>query len=360
MQHYFATTYEESRECFLQVIPLLQTRWGKVEHQVVTVPEHTDLYTDVVTCTPAHQEQLLVITTGLHGIEGYVGSAVLQLFLEENLMQVDPETTGLCLIHAVNPWGMKYERKVNQHNVDLNRNFVWNWEEPSLLQNPDYEQTHSLFHPPSLSLFSFMRQLLQTIRKVGTSGIKRALTLGQYEYPDGLYYGGREHEFATKMMIQFFHQWLAEYSKVTLFDIHTGYGPSDQMYLVNSRYEQRPTSYFKERLNYPYVVGMSTEEFYEINGDMLDYLYRLQQAQYPHVALFATTVEFGTLGDSTLALLQSLKTTIDENRVHHQEWKHYEPRAKAALQAMYAPSSESWRSKAIQDMRQVWKELEKI
>ena len=48
-------------------------------------------------------EKLFVLSTAQHGIEGYVGAAVLRLFLEELLPRLEPETTGLLLPRLVDP-----------------------------------------------------------------------------------------------------------------------------------------------------------------------------------------------------------------------------------------------------------------
>jgi hypothetical protein len=65
------------------------------------------------------------LTIGEHGIEAYLGSAVMQVLIDEFLHRLPREETGLLLVHVINPWGMKYRRRVNSQNVDLNRNFVW-------------------------------------------------------------------------------------------------------------------------------------------------------------------------------------------------------------------------------------------
>ena len=86
---------------------------------------------------PAQAEKLNIIcTSGVHGVEGYAGSAVQIWFLREILheqqkilsqpgQQCDKstwDTRQIMLIHAVNPFGMRNFRRFNENNCDLNRN----------------------------------------------------------------------------------------------------------------------------------------------------------------------------------------------------------------------------------------------
>jgi len=112
-------TYELSRERFRASAASISTRWADCHTLSHSLPDNPDLTIDVLAADATREKQkLLIITTGLHGIEGYVGAAVLQLFIEEFLPRLDPETTGLLLIHPINPYGMKHRTRVNQKGID--------------------------------------------------------------------------------------------------------------------------------------------------------------------------------------------------------------------------------------------------
>ena len=80
----------------------------------------------------------IIHSSGTHGIEGYLGSAVQLRFLHELFMQNEKQlndnnnqhstsslslaTRRILLIHAINPYGMRHHRRTNENNVDLNRN----------------------------------------------------------------------------------------------------------------------------------------------------------------------------------------------------------------------------------------------
>ena len=125
MTDYFPTSYEDSRERFKLSLSLLQSKWPDARLESHPLKEHPDLSIDWIWAEPPKKENLVIISTAEHGIEGYVGAAMMKVFIEEFAPQLNPENTGLLLVHAINPWGMKHRYRVNPNNVDLNRNFVF-------------------------------------------------------------------------------------------------------------------------------------------------------------------------------------------------------------------------------------------
>ncbi len=122
---YFPDDYEDSRERFLQKAEELQVKFPGGETIRVEVSSEVDSNLTIDGLyLPAResQERLLIITSGLHGVEGYAGSAVSLMFMEEFLDEERLSTTGYLFLHAVNPYGFKYNRRVTENNVDMNRN----------------------------------------------------------------------------------------------------------------------------------------------------------------------------------------------------------------------------------------------
>ena len=66
--------------------------------------------------------RLLVLSSGIHGVEGYFGSAVQLAWLDALAHRAPTVETGVLLIHAINPYGFAWRRRWNENNVDLNRN----------------------------------------------------------------------------------------------------------------------------------------------------------------------------------------------------------------------------------------------
>ena len=139
----FCTTYEEVRA-------RLQALANSLNAEIYThaIDESDDLYIDTY-YIPSAQEQtnLIVLTTGVHGMEGYIGSVMLEVFFAEIYPGLNHDNTGILVVANVNPYGMKYMRRYNESNVDLNRNFIMDWETFDLSTNQDYPKVDTFLGP---------------------------------------------------------------------------------------------------------------------------------------------------------------------------------------------------------------------
>jgi hypothetical protein len=307
-------------------------------------------------------ERLLVLLTGLHGIEGFVGAVILRLFVDEFLPRLEAASTGLLVIHAMNPWGMSHGRKVNAQNVDLNRNFLLAPQDFDPTFNPDYARLKPFIGPerpvdsPGRAAARFAIGLANALRAHGSAILQRASLLGQYRDLRGMYYGGTGLEQESQLLLRLLRETVPAHSSVTLLDMHSGYGPRLQMSLVHSPREVRSIQELRQRLNYPRVLKADDRDFYAMRGDMVDTLSMMAQATSPHVRFYASSFEFGTFGDSTLSLARSLRAMVIENQLHH-----YGARSEAAARwvrreftALYHPDDLRWWDKARADARQAF------
>ncbi len=366
----FHDTYEVSKDQFINSLSEVKKYWSSarlIKKQIGNGEE--DLSIDIIEAEAIEEKkQLLILTTGLHGVEGYVGAAVLQLFIEEFLSAFNPLDTGIVLVHAINPWGMKHKRRFNQSNVDLNRNFIFNWEKLDLGINHQYRTAEPFFNPLDKiksgieNQANFTFSFIKMLTRLGVKGISNALLLGQYEFSKGIYFGGEGYEENTSFMIDLYRNYIAQYEEIVLLDIHTGYGPSNQMSIVNSGLEKKSSEELSKLFSYPLVQKTNPEEFYAINGDMMDYLYSLQHEEFPNKDLYAAAFEFGTLGESLIANIKSLKALILENQLY---WngstdQKQSDRVKEAFLQLFYPSEPQWRDKAVADARQAFEGILKV
>jgi hypothetical protein len=358
----FPETYEDSRARFRQDLSLVKSAWPEAHLESHTLNGSSeDLTIDWIQADAReNQQKLLVFTTGEHGIEAFTGSAALQLFLEEFLPRLNPATTGLLLVHAINPWGMKHRRRVNRNNVDLNRNFGWEAGRCHLSVNPDYDLLNPLLNPrqplknrPGSGLLFYL-QVLRSILRIGQKRFVAATLLGQYCFPRGIYYGGGELQEETGVLTDLYTTLFPQFQQILHLDMHTGYGPSHPMTLVNSSLEPAGSKDLARAFEYPRVRKSSSAEFYSIQGDMIDFEYALAVKELPGRPFYATSFEFGTFGDSPPASLRSLHAMILENQAY---WTSPPaPEVQSAVDeeftSLFAPSSSTWRSRAMQDARQ--------
>ena len=182
--------------------------------------------------------------------------------------------------------------------------------------------------------------------------LRRAALLGQYRHPQGIYYGGSALQPETREMIELYRALLASYLHLVQVDVHTGYGPRMQMTVVCSPLEPAEPAVLASRCGYPSVVKGDSDEFYAMQGDMIDGVYSLA-AEMPGRRLFAASFEFGTLGDSLLAGMRSLRALVWENQAY---WHGAAPAIKAIVARefgeLFCPTEPAWRAKAQADARQ--------
>ena len=361
-QSLFPQTYESSRERFRGYLPEIQKMWRKADLHQYAMSYDSSLTIDWI-YSPATEknEKILVFTTGEHGVECYVGAAMMHKFVEDYMPKLDPRTTAILLVHAINPWGMKNHRRGNRDNIDLNRTFMLDLHfDPTF--NPAYDKIDAFLNPKStltntlLNNLAYLFGLGLHVAKMGMRDFRYALLLGQYRNPKGLYYGGAEMPEETRTLMDLYNMALRDYDQVLHLDMHTGYGPRYQMSLVNSALDKGTSEYFEKRFNYPLVVAATADEFYAIRGDMIDYIYGLQQRDYPTKKIYATSFEFGTLGDTLYGLFQSPRVMIHENRAfwHGAVNDKVHAEAKRGFKELFNPSATDWKEKAVKDAKQAF------
>jgi hypothetical protein len=358
----FPETYETSRERFREDLALIQKYWPKAQLSQHKIAGDEDLTIDWVQSGALEaNEKVFILTTAEHGVEGYVGSAIQQHFIDKQLARLDPRTTGLLLVHSINPWGMKYHRRVNPHNVDLNRTFVWN-NSFDKSTNPDYDKLLDIIRAdrPFKNLVSsnlgYYLKLLQKALQMGWPAFKTAFLLGQYRNADGLFYGGEGYQEETKVLIDLYRRAFSAYDQILHLDMHTGYGPRYQMSIVNSVHEKRSSQEFVEKFNYPLVVAANPQEFYAIQGDMIDYIYEMWEHEFSEKKLYATAFEFGTYGDKFKGKVGMPRAMSFENRLYWQGTDNEKLAAKVKydFEELFNPSATEWKAKAIQDADQAF------
>jgi len=358
----FPKTYEASRERFRSNLSLIQKYWPKAKLSNHKILGDEDLTIDWITSDALEtNEKVLIFTTAEHGIEGYVGSAMQQRFLETFLPRLDPRTTGLLLVHSINPWGMKYHRRVNPNNVDLNRTFVYDNSFDKAV-NPQYDNLLDLlradkpFKNLTFSNVGYYLKLTQKVLQMGWAGFRSAYLLGQYRHQDGLFYGGDGYQDETKVAINLYRGAFETYKQILHLDMHTGYGPRYQMSLVNSVHETGTSKEFEKKFNYPLVVAANPKEFYAIQGDMIDFVYEMWQHEFSENKLFATAFEFGTYGDGFKGKVGMPRAMAFENRLYWQgtDNRNLAERVKYDFEELFNPFAPDWKEKAVRDADQAF------
>ena len=356
---YFYTTYDEVRTHLAARVDTLDKRGVDVEYTTHAIDEEDGLYIDNV-YLPATEKttNLIVLTTGVHGMEGYIGSVMLDVFFEELYPTLNTKDTGVLIVANVNPYGMKYMRRYNENNVDLNRNFIEDWDNFDLSSNKEYPKVVNFLQPEGKIRNAFWHEvgfylsLAKEAIFTGADTISDALLTGQYEYADGVYYGGNGDEKSTTYLKGVFNDCLeSEYENIIHVDIHSGYGPRYNMVIFNSVQDPTTEADSIAQIGYEYIIAQDSEDFYVTYGDTTDYFYRLAKSKNSDKNLYSTCFEFGTIGDGFFDSILSLKYTVDENRQHRfpTNNKVTEEVVRQNYYELFYPTETKWRTKTIED-----------
>lgn len=193
-----------------RVHPFAKTRDGK------------PLFLDTTVMGARDAEKALLMISATHGVEGYFGSGVQTGLLRGGLKA--PKGAKIVLLHALNPYGFAWDRRVNEDNADINRNFVDHARPP---RNRAYEALAEWIAPRTL-LKSVWKAANAKLRlyseKHGAFALQEAITKGQYKYADGLYFGGSKESWSQGMLRDVLHEELRDAKKLVVIDFHTGLG----------------------------------------------------------------------------------------------------------------------------------------
>jgi hypothetical protein len=340
---FFSASYPEARGKFLAAANLCD--WTIASHPVSSkVPSPGPLCIDVASSSPAAPRTLL-LTGGLHGVEGYLGSAVQLaiLGLISRGQLVIPPDCRIVMVHALNPFGFAHNRRTDEHNVDLNRNFLLPGE-PYHGSPPGYARIDPLINPPPgpPSRFeSFKAAMLWHGCTMGFSALKSAIACGQYDYPRGLFYGGDGPSDTFDIVRRELPAWIPPGSDAAIMiDLHTGLGRHGAYALLT------PLS-ASELAATPLAGGFTPSEIssmtsgpvaYPARGTLTGWVSHHQSARHFH----AWGLEFGTWPG--LHVLSALRA---ENRHHDSPSSPPALQAKAGLREAFCPASPAWRLKAI-------------
>ena len=181
---------------------------------------------DVARDGPADADQLLIVSSACHGVEGYCGSGVQVFALHDAEWRAKARDAGVATlyIHALNPYGFSHVRRFTHENVDLNRNFQ-DFSKP-LPVNTAYREVQPLLlpeqWPPGPENQAAVAEYIAT---KGEAAWQAAISQGQHEFPQGVFFGGTEPTWSNRTLRQVLRQHGAAASKIAWIDLHTGLGP---------------------------------------------------------------------------------------------------------------------------------------
>lgn len=335
-------TYDECRARFRHA---LARRGVPVEPHPIADrgPDGQELTVDVAHLGAAAPDRALLVLSGVHGVEGFLGSA-LQTDLVESLPDdaLAPDL-ALVLVHAVNPWGMAWWRRQNEHNVDLNRN--WRRDDLDPAPNDAYDELHALACPDTPTLPDVDELLVAAaglVAERGLAWVRDAITVGQYRHPDGLHYGGSRTEASCRIVEAVVGAHLAGVSRLFTLDLHTGHGPRGEVTALSDAPRGSAQDRFL-RAALPTATVEATVEPDASTGVKAGQIGNGVAQLLPDTVCHATSLEVGTTPDE-----EQLVATYHEQWVHRHGDRSDPAHAAAvwAYRCCFTPDDPEWEQRA--------------
>ncbi|MEZ4316761.1 MAG: DUF2817 domain-containing protein [Myxococcota bacterium] len=345
---FFSPDYLESRRRFLE---LAEGLGAEMESHPLRSngPDGAPLTIDVAWFGSRKAERIVVVTSATHGVEGFMGAAVQQHLLSD-LPELD-EGVAFVLVHAINPYGYAFVRRVNEDNVDLNRNFLREGE--SYTGAPEgYAELDGMLNPrkpPSRwTPKTFPLRAIPQIARHGLGTVKSIVAGGQYAFPKGVFFGGAAKSNTMEILEAQIPRWFGHARHVLVVDFHTGLGtPGTYKLLIDHAPDTQRTAWLAEQFGdvvQPWDAGEGVA--YQIRGGFGTWVKSL----LPEVEIDVLCAEFGSVH-----VLKVITALTAENRAH--QWGRPDDpttkMAKSLLMEAFAPSDPSWRDTVVERGRRI-------
>jgi hypothetical protein len=222
---YFSADYIDARRKFRDAATSAGARLRSIVNRSIQGPAEEELTTDLAWLGPVAASHVLVTISGTHGAEGFCGSGVQTGTFAGTPVELPPDT-ALLAIHAINPYGFAWIRRVTEDNVDLNRNFVDH--DRDLPRNDAYVELADAICPIEWSEAAQQAaraRLADYGKRHGAAALQTAITAGQYTHKDGVFFGGNAATWSRRTLLRAAAEHLARARRIAIIDYHTGLGP---------------------------------------------------------------------------------------------------------------------------------------
>jgi hypothetical protein len=259
-----------------------------LQHLAVPLDSQCEgLFTDYF-FTPDRKSRCLVHLSGVHGVEGYLGSLIQRRILEQSLSDLPFQ---LVIVHALNPAGMDRFQRTNPQNVDLNRNSLDSYD----LQNPNFVKFKDFLD--SGSSVEFLK-LIPVMIQLGLGETVQTVSRGQSQFPDSLFFSGQKLQPELISLVEILKQMTAPDTRIYTLDVHTGLGKFGQEMLILDGFDNRhEKEFFESSFQCQTVIPGQSSASYRADGPLSVLMKKNWQAYH----LFQ---EFGTF--STSRVLKAL------------------------------------------------------
>ncbi len=340
----FPDSYASARQQVLAQLNLLTQAQHYHYPCPGNAPDGQALCTDSIWLGAENAHKVLVVLSGTHGVEGFVGSAIqidhLGLIATGHLTL--PADTAILFIHALTPWGYAWLRRCDANGVDLNRNGI-DFSLP-LPENCGYESLKNalLSSDKAQRLAAFSEFELKHDRPA----LEIAISGGQYTDQTGPFYGGILPAHGRLVTETVMRNYALHERDLAVIDLHSGLGSYGYGEIIcdhqpSSTGTQVAHAWYGGSVTLP-ALGTSTSV---PKTGLMDYLWH--DIMTAHSCF--VTLEFGTYPTNQLfdVLLQDhqlwAREDNDSARLEHSKNMHQH----------FCPNDDAWKVMVLFRARQV-------
>lgn len=340
---HFSQTYAEARTRFLQATAAAGMTVRSYPHPLPGRDGET-LAMDVARFGAADARQLLILSSGCHGVEGFCGSGAQVALLKDPSWHAAAQAAGVALlyIHALNPHGFSFWRRTTNENVDLNRNFG-SFAEP-IPRNTAYDEVAQLVVPDTWPPSTEVQQAIaRFVAERGMTALQAAITTGQPDHANGLFFSGRGPTWSHLTLRSVLREHGAGLQRLGWIDFHTGLGPNGHGELIQAGRKdeaslERTRRWWGENVTSIYDGSSSSAA---ITGQMTSAVYE----ECPGVEFTGIALEYGTV--PVMDVLNALRA--DQWLQAHPEAPAEQARAiKQQIRDAFYTDTDEWKQRIVE------------
>jgi Protein of unknown function (DUF2817) len=227
VSEFFSDKYSEARARFLATCGSRGAEMRSYRHEQLSEELGNDLAVDTARFGPANASRTLVLIAGTHGVEGFCGSACQIAAADGGCWNALPADMSVFLIYGLNPYGFAMLRRVDGENIDLNRNFVDDFNALATY-NAEYDEINAALNPTRWQETDPQDGDEQIAAFIKTKGMKRfqeVVSIGQYRHSKGLFFGGTRKSWSRIILEKIIEREFQNTHSIGVIDYHTGLGP---------------------------------------------------------------------------------------------------------------------------------------
>jgi len=220
----FSSTVDEADRKFEQACALLGVECRFHPHPDAG-PNGEALRLGVCRVGTADAESRLMVVSATHGIEGYAGAGIQTGWLRQFDERTLPDNTSVIMVHLLNPWGVAWNRREDEDNIDVFRNLLYC--DFPVDCDPLYDRVDDALDLEHWSIPrrpATEKQLEALVADYGTDRLVAVIRRGQHHRPKSMTYHGKGPCWSTSTLKRVVSKYLAGARHIAVIDIHTGFG----------------------------------------------------------------------------------------------------------------------------------------